>query len=91
MTKGMRRCEQRKLEKCVPSDVDGSEVEEIVLNSASEMGYEVEDEYDTQQVGGGVMHNVKVVNSEGRSAWIHFNRPSSEYASNKGEWFWYIM
>lgn len=91
MMKTMPLAIRRQLEKVTVSE-DFASIEEEVIVRASELGYEVEDEYDSQMCGGGFMHNVKVVNAEGtRCAWIHFNHPSKEYAHRKGEWYWYIM
>lgn len=89
--KVMPRIVKNKLNK-IDCNVEGENTEAAVLDLASELGYEVEEEFDGRRnEEGGFMHNVKVVNDEGRVAWIHFNHPSPEYAHRNGEWFWYIM
>lgn len=80
---------------------DSPEIEGLVLNKASELGYEVEYEFDmpSKYEKGSFMHNVKVVkHDQGQSGnekiyvgWIHFNHPAPEYQKRNSEWFWYIM
>lgn len=89
--KVMPRSVRNQLNK-IDCNVEGENTESCVLDLASELGYEVEDEYDgNRDKEGGYMHNVKVVNAEGHVAWIHFNHPGPDYANRNGEWFWYIM
>ena len=89
--KVMPRIVKNKLNK-IDCNVEGENTEAAVLDLASELGYEIEEEFDGRRnEEGGFMHNVKVVNDEGRVAWIHFNHPCPDYAHRKGEWFWYIM
>ena len=89
--KAMPRTIKNRLNK-IDCNVEGENTQAAVLDLASELGYEVEDENSGKRnEEGGYMHNVKVVNDEGRVAWIHFNHPGHNYAHRKGEWFWYIM
>ena len=89
--KAMPRTIKNRLNK-IDCNVEGENTEAAVLDLASELGYEVEDENSgPRNEEGGYMHNVKVVNDEGRVAWIHFNHPGHNYAHRKGEWFWYIL
>ena len=72
--------------------IGGENTEDSVLDLASELGYEVVEEYDGRMTKeGGFCHNVKVMDDDGHSAWIHFNHPGPDYANIPGEWFWYIM
>lgn len=80
---------------------DSPEMEKLVLTKASELGYEVEYEFDmpNKYEKGAFMRNVKVVRHEQSPSgsertyvgWIHFNHPAPEYQKRDSEWFWYIM
>lgn len=90
----MPRIVLKKLKEMVDYNVEGPNTEDAVLDAASELGYEVEDETTTRHHGseeGGYMHNVKVVNKDGCVAWLHFNHPAPAYARHNDEWYWYPM
>lgn len=89
--KVMPRIVKNQLNK-IDCNVEGENTESAVLDLASELGYEVVADYDgSRDKEGGFCHNVKVMDDDGHSAWIHFNHPGPDYANHNGEWFWYIM
>ena len=94
---------QNKLHDIYAAEKQGECAEEAVIDAASELGYEVEDERDSQRNrdDGGYMHDVKFVKREPQgnsvwretihSAWAHFNHPGPEYAHRRDEWYMYFL
>ena len=96
----MPRAIQKKLHDIYAAEEHGECAEQAVIDAASELGYEVEDEKDSQRNrdDGGYMHDVKLVKREpGRYGdvchvgWAHFNHPGDEYAHRRGEWYMYFL
>ena len=82
------------------AEKQGECAEEAVIDAASELGYEVEDEKDSQRNrdDGGYMHDVKFVKREPglygdvcRVGWAHFNHPGPDYEDRRGEWYMYFL
>lgn len=91
---------EKKLHAIYDAEPDGSCGESAVVDAASELGYEIEDERDSQRTrdGGGYMHDVKFVKREPgpwgevvHVGWAHFNRPGPQYAHRRGEWYMYFL
>ena len=99
----MPKAIENKLRTIYDAEKDGECAEQAVIDAASELGYEVEDETTTQDTheSGTWMHNVKFVkrepqgNSVGRETvhvgWAHFNHPGPEYAKHRDEWYMYFL
>ena len=99
----MPKAIQNKLHDIYVSEKHGDCAEQAVLDAASELGYEVEDETETRSRNekGTYMHNVKLVKREPQgnsvwretihSAWAHFNHPGPEYANHRDEWYMYFL
>lgn len=96
----MPRAIQNKLHDIYVSEKHGDLAELAVLDAASELGYEVEDETDTPSKNeeGTVMHNVKLVKREPGKygdvvhvGWAHFNHPGPEYEDYRDEWYMYFL
>ena len=96
----MPRAIRNKLHDIFEAEEDGQAAEEALLDAASELGYEVEDEKDSQRNrdDGGYMHDVKLVNREPgrygdvcRVGWAHFNHPGPDYAHRRDEWYMYFL
>ena len=99
----MPKAIQNRLYEVYQKEKDGACAEQAVLDAASELGYEVEDENDSQRNrdDGGYMHDVKLVKREPQgnsvwretihSAWAHFNHPGPEYAHRRDEWYMYFL
>lgn len=81
----------------------GENAENAVLDAASKLGYEVEDEteHHCRTEKGTWMHNVKLVKREPQAnsvwletvhvGWAHFNHPCAELAHRRGEWYMYFL
>ena len=73
--------------------------EQAVIDAASELGYEVEDERESRnREEGGFMWNVKLVKREPGKygdvchvGWAHFNHPGDKYAHRRDEWYMYFL
>ena len=96
----MPRIIQKKLHDIYDAEKHGDLAEAALLDAASELGYEVEDEKDSQRNrdDGGYMHDVKLVKREpGRYgdvchvAWAHFNQPGPDYEDRRDEWYMYFL
>ena len=96
----MPRAIQNKLPDIFEAEEDGQAAEAALLDAASELGYEVEDEKDSQRNrdDGGYMHDVKLVKREPgkygdvcRVGWAHFNQPGPDYAHRRDEWYMYFL
>ena len=96
----MPRAVEKKLHEIYEAEKDGECAESALIDAASEMGYEVEDEKDSQRNrdDGGFMHDVKLVKREPGKygdvlhvGWAHFNHPGPQYAHRRGEWYMYFM
>lgn len=82
------------------TEKDGECAEQAVIDASSDLGYEVEDERESQKNrdDGGFMHDVKLVKRElcpwGEKVnvgWAHFNHPGPEYAKHRDEWYMYFL
>lgn len=78
----------------------GENAENAMLDAASKLGYEVEDEteHHCRTEKGTWMHNIKLVKREPNgdretvhSAWAHCNHPAPELARRRGEWYMYFL
>ena len=96
----MPRIIQKKLHDIYDAEKHGDLAEAALLDAASELGYEIEDEKDSQRNrdDGGYMHDVKLVKRvAGRYgdvchvAWAHFNQPGPDYEDRRGEWYMYFL
>ena len=96
----MPRVIQKKLHDIFDAEEDGQAAEEALLDAASELGYEVEDEKDSQRNrdDGGFMRDVKLVKREPGKygdvlhvGWAHFNQPGPDYAHRRDEWYMYFL
>lgn len=96
----MPRTIENKLHEVYDNEENGECAEEAVLDAASELGYEVEDETETKSrtEPGSFVHNVKLVRREpgpwgevAHIGWAHFNHPATEYAHRRGEWTLYFL
>ena len=96
----MPRAIRNKLHDIFEAEKDGQAAEEALLDAASELGYEIEDEKDSQRNrdDGGYMHDVKLVKREPgeygdvcRVGWAHFNHPGPDYAHRRDEWYMYFL
>ena len=96
----MPRHIQNKLHAIYDAEKDGECAEQAMIDAASELGYEVEDEKDSQRNrdDGGYMHDVKLVKREPgphgdvlHVGWAHFNQPGPDYAHRRGEWYMYFL
>ena len=97
---GMPRAIQKKLHDIYDAEKHGDLAEAALLDAASELGYEIEDEKDSQRNrdDGGYMHDVKLVKREPgrygdvcRVGWAHFNHPGPDYEDRRGEWYMYFL
>lgn len=99
--RNMPRIIVKQLENAADYMEEGENIENAILDKASELGYEVEDEYSrpNRDEEGAYMHNVKLVkvdydsmgNEVAYVGWCHFNHPAPQYAKRNSEWFWYVM
>lgn len=99
----MPKAIENKLHAIYDAEEYGDCAEQAVIDAASELGYEVEDERESQRNrgDGGYMHDVKLVKREPQgnsvwretihSAWAHFNHPGPEHASHRDEWYMYFL
>ena len=96
----MPRAIRNKLHDIFEAEEDGRAAEEALLDAASELGYEVEDEKDSQRNrdDGGYMHDVKLVKREPGKygdvlhvGWAHFNQPGPRYEHRRDEWYMYFL
>ena len=96
----MPRAIQKKLHDIYDAEKHGDLAEIALLDAASELGYEVEDENDTpsKEEKGTVLHNVKLVKREPGKygdvchvGWAHFNHPGPDYEDRRGEWYMYFL
>jgi len=91
---------ENKLRAIYDAEKHGDLAEAALLDAASELGYEIEYEKDSQRNrdDGGYMHDVKLVKREPgrygdvcRVAWAHFNQPGPDYVDRRGEWYMYFL
>ena len=91
---------ENKLRAIYDAEKHGDIAEVAVIDAASELGYEVEDETETHTPTerGTWMHNVKFVKREpgpwGEKVsvgWAHFNHPGPDYEDHRDEWYMYFL
>ena len=96
----MPRAIQKKLHDIYDAEKHGDLAEAALLDAASDLGYEVEDERVSQQDrgDGGFMRDVKLVKRETgpwgevvHVGWAHFNQPGKDYEDKRGEWYMYFL
>ena len=96
----MPRAIRNKLHEIYVGEKHGDLAEEAVLDAASELGYEVEEDKESQRNRdeGGYMRDVKLVKREPgpwgevvHVGWAHFNHPGPDYEDRRDEWYMYIM
>jgi hypothetical protein len=96
----MPKAIQNRLHEIYNAEKHGECAEQAVIDAASELGYEVEDEKESQRdrEDGGYMWDVKFVKREPGKygdvchvGWAHFNNPGPEYAHRRDEWYMYFL
>ena len=95
----MPKAIQNKLHDVYTREADPMAAEQAVIDAASELGYEVEDERESRnREEGGFMWNVKLVKREPGKygdvchvGWAHFNHPADKYAHRRDEWYMYFL
>ena len=96
----MPKAIENKLHAIYAGEKHGDIAEEAVIDAASKLGYEVEDENVSQQDrgDGGFMRDVKFVKREPgpwgekvNVGWAHFNQPGPDYEDRRGEWYMYFL
>ena len=95
----MPKAIQNKLHDIYTLEENPIAAEQAVIDAASELGYEVEDERESRnREEGGFMWNVKLVKREPGKygdvlhvGWAHFNHPADQYAKRRDEWYMYFL